>query len=99
MIEKKRIENANIIVGIWIILVNLYFIPFSVLNIINEGGPMGYGLLNFPIILFINLLLITALLSIKKSFRNSLGLLIINLIGAIISIFLLYLMLSTPLMD
>lgn len=67
--------------------------------IVNEGGPMGYGLITLPFSIPINLLLITAGLTFKKKFNKSIGLLIINSIGLIWSLLWLFLLVTTPVLD
>jgi hypothetical protein len=65
----------------------------------STGGAFGYGLLILPISLSINLLLISAGLTFKTKFNNSIGLLIINGIGLFWSLFWLWLFLTTPKID
>jgi|TARA_B110000091_G_C13505614_1_gene346182 hypothetical protein len=92
-------KNINKILGVIIIIVNLYFIPVTLINVKESGGPMGFGLLFLPITLLINLLLIPAYFSFKTKYKNSKFLLIINSIGIIFSFILLWLFLSTPVLD
>ena len=89
-------KNINKILGVIIIIVNLYFIPVTFINVKESGGTMGFGLLFLPITLLINLLLIPAYFSFKTKYKNSKFLLIINSIGIIFSFILLWLFLSTP---
>jgi hypothetical protein len=65
----------------------------------STGGAFGYGLLILPISLSINLLIISAGLTFKTKFNNSIGLLIINGLGLLWSLFWLWLLLTTPKMD
>ena len=82
-----------------LILINLYFIPFSFITIRNSGGPMGYGLLILPISVSINLLLIFSGLTFKKRFNKSVILLFINSIGLVWAVFWFWLLLTTPKID
>jgi len=65
----------------------------------TTGGAFGYGLLILPISLSINLLLISAGLTFKTKFNNSIGLLIINGLGLLWASFWLWLLLTTPKLD
>jgi hypothetical protein len=65
----------------------------------STGGAFGYGLLILPISFSINLLLISAGLTFTTKFNNSIGLLVINGLGLLWSLFWLWLLLTTPKMD
>ncbi|OJV26757.1 MAG: hypothetical protein BGO32_07835 [Bacteroidetes bacterium 37-13] len=69
------------------------------MTIKSTGGAFGYGLLILPISLSINLLLISADLTFKTKFNYSVGLLIINGLGLLWSLFWLWLLLTTSKMD
>lgn len=90
---------ANKVLSILIILINFYFLPFTITTIKNLGGPMGYGLSIIPLSLSINVLLISAFLIFKYRFSKSFLLLVINGIGLIWGLFLLWLLLTVPIMD
>ena len=90
----NKIEFTNIIIGFLIFLANFFFIPFSISIIINGGGPFGFGLIILPPSIIINLFLVSSLFLVKKSVRNSNLMLIINLIGLIFSLIMLYLVLK-----
>lgn len=90
-------KKVNLILGVIIIVVNFYFIPVTFNNLLESGGAMGFGLLIIPFTFIINLLLISAYLSFKSKYSKSKTLLIINLIGIIFSISLLWLLFTTPL--
>jgi len=60
---------------------------------------MGYGLLMLPILLSTNLLLITAGLTFRNKFQNSILLLFINGLGLVWNLFWLWLLLTTSKMD
>ena len=94
-----KLKAINWTISTLVILTNIYFLPFSFVTIKSTGGAFGYGLLILPISLSINLLLISAGLTFKTKFYNSIGLLIINGIGLLWSLFWLWLLLTTPKMD
>jgi hypothetical protein len=68
----------------------------TLVNLKTGGGPWGYGLLTLPLTASINLLIIPAVLILKKQYNSSKVLLIINLIGFLWALFLLYLFLTVP---
>ena len=80
-------------------LLNVYFLPFTIIQILTSGGPMGFGILTIPFTFIINLLLISAYIVLRKKNENSVLLLIINSIGSIFAFLLLLLLLTTPKMD
>lgn len=94
-----KLKTANWTISTLLILTNIYFLPISFVTIKSTGGAFGYGLLILPISLSINLLLISAGLTFKTNFNNSIGLLIINGIGLLWSLFWLWLFLTTPKID
>ena len=79
-----------------LILVNIYFLPLSFVTIKSTSGAFAYGLLILPVSLSINLLLISAGLTFKTKFNNSIGLFIFNGLRLLWSIFWLWLLLTTP---
>ncbi len=89
----------NRIIGILIIITNIYFIPFSYITIKESGGLFNYEILTLLIILSPNLLLITAILSFMNKFKGSFILMIINGIGLSWNIFLLRILLTVPILD
>ena len=94
-----ELNIPNRIIATLIFLTNIYFVPSSYTVIREAGGPMGYGLLMLPILLSTNFLLITAGLTFKDNFKNSIFLLIINGLGLLWNLFWLWLLLTTPKMD
>jgi hypothetical protein len=94
-----EIKKLNWTIATLIILTNLYFIPLNFITVKESGGPMGFGLINLPLLLSTNLLLIPAVLTFNKKFKNSIILLIINGLGIVWNLFWLYLFLTTPKMD
>lgn len=94
-----KLKATNWTISTLLILTNIYFLPFSFVTIKSTGGAFGYGLLILPISLSINLLLISAGLTFKTKFNNSIGLFIINGLGLLWSFFWLWLLLTTPKMD
>jgi hypothetical protein len=94
-----ELNIPNRIIATIIFLTNIYFVPSSYTVIREAGGPMGYGLLMLPILLSTNFLLITAGLTFKDKFKNSIFLLIINGLGLLWNLLWLWLLLTTPKMD
>lgn len=94
-----ELKIINRTIAVIIILTNIYFIPLNYITIKDAGGPMGYGLLMLPILLSTNLLLITAALTFRNKFQNSILLLCINGLGLAWNLFWLWLLLTTPKMD
>lgn len=90
---------ANKILSISIILINFYFLPFTIISIRNLIGSIEYGLSSIPLTLSINLLLISAFLVFKDRFSKSMLLLVINALGLVWGLFVLWLLLTVPLMD
>ena len=83
-----NLSVLNKIISFSIILLNLYFLPLTIKQIYLGGGPMGYGLLIIPFTLTINLFLISAFYSLKKTNEKNITLIIINFIGLILGILL-----------
>jgi hypothetical protein len=99
---KRNLMKLNIlnkIISILIILLNVYFLPFTIIQIYTSGGPMGFGLLTIPITVIINLFLISAYLVFKRKYENSVSLLIVNSICLIFAFILFLLLITTPKMD
>ncbi|SFN99062.1 hypothetical protein SAMN05660413_03350 [Salegentibacter flavus] len=94
-----NVKITNLSISTLLILTNLYFLPYSIILLLNKGGSMGYGLLVLPISLSVNLLLLTSGLTFKKRFNKSIALLIINSLGFIWAAFWLWLFLTTPKID
>jgi hypothetical protein len=88
---KKTIEleirKINKIFSGIIIVVNIFFLPTSIIQINTCGGPMGIGLMILPYTLFINIFLIPAILIFKGKNENKISFLIINSVGIISAIF------------
>jgi hypothetical protein len=88
------ISRRNKIITFLIIIINLYFIPVSI--ILSNGGAKGisYWILSFSIL--INLFFVPAVLSFKKNFEqrvsriNEVGitLIVLMLILGIVSIYI-----------
>jgi len=91
-----KLNNINKIVSILIILLNLYFLPFTIMQIYRSGGPMGFGLMTLPFTILIHLLLISAILIFKKRFENNILFLVLNSFGLIITLLLFFLLITTP---
>jgi hypothetical protein len=81
-----NLRVLNKILSISIILLNLYFLPLTIKQIYFGGGPMGYGLLIIPFTITINLFLISAFYSLKKTNEKNIRLIVINLIGLVLGI-------------
>lgn len=72
--------------SILIIIINLYFLWCTFVIIMDEGGPMGFGIIILPITLSINLLLIPAIININDSQKSNF-LTVINSLGMIWALF------------
>ena len=94
-----ELKVPNRVLATIIILTNIYFVPLNYTVIRDTGGPMGYGLLMLPFLLSTNFLLITAGLTFKDKFKNSIFLLILNGLGLLWNLFWLWLLLTIPKMD
>ncbi|WP_445748056.1 hypothetical protein [Polaribacter sp.] len=92
-------KKINFLLAIILIIVNIYFIPLTIINIKNSGGAMGFGLLLAPFTIFINLFVIPAFIVLKEKYRENKFLFVVNLIGTIFSISLFWLLISTPILD
>ena len=94
-----ELKSINWVLATLIILTNIYFVPLNYTVIRDAGGPMGYGLLMLPVLLSTNFLLITAGLTFRDKFKNSVFLIVINSLGLLWNLFWLWLLLTTPKMD
>jgi hypothetical protein len=94
-----NIKILNKIFAVLIIFLNLYFLPFTIIQIISTGGAMGFGLLAIPFTFSINLLLISAFFALKKKYENNVSIFALNSIGSIIAFVLFILLMITPKMD
>lgn len=92
--RQSRLKTANWTISTLVILTNIYFLLASFLIIKSSGGAFGYGLLVLPISLLTNLLLISAGLTFKAKFNNSVVLLVINSLGLMWALFWFWLFLS-----
>ena len=92
-----ELKKTNRTIAIVIFLTNIYFVPLNFIIIKQAGGPMGYGLLMLPILLSTNLLLITAGLTFRDKFKDSVLLFTINGLGLLWNLF--WLLLTIPKMD
>lgn len=81
--------KSNKIIAWLIIIVNIYFIPVSILIIIWNGGPAGASYWVLPFSILINLFFVPAVLSFKKDYENRVSK--INRIGIIIILLMLIL--------
>ena len=97
--KAMNIKTLNKIFAFLIILLNLYFLPFTIVQIISTGGAMGFGLLAIPFTFSINLLLIPAFFALKKKYENNALIFAFNSIGSIIAFALFILLITIPKMD
>ncbi|WP_044210862.1 hypothetical protein [Flammeovirga sp. OC4] len=84
------ISKANKGTSIFILLLNLYYIPMTLKIIIARGGTWGFGLLVLPIFLTFNLCLISAYHGFRGKNSESFGLLMFNLIASVVGAYILY---------
>ncbi len=73
---------------------NFYYFPLTIKILKSSGGPLGFGVLALPFTGVVNLLLITAILSVFK-YRNNFFMMV-NLLGIIGIALLSYLIYTIP---
>ncbi|RSK49992.1 hypothetical protein [Hymenobacter rigui] len=88
-----RFQYANRVAASLLLLSNCYFLTLGFLTIRSGGGPMGYGLLVLPFLLAAYSFLMPAALAFTRKWRGSLPLFVLNLIGLLYSMCLLYFLL------
>jgi hypothetical protein len=93
------IKIFNKVSALLILLLNLYFIALTFITIKEGGEPMGFGFFTLPITLLINLLVIPALLVLRKKHEKNIGLFIINFVGVCFASLLFLLLIMTPRID
>jgi hypothetical protein len=94
------IRIINRIFASILILFNVgYFIPMSYNTIKTEGGPWGYGLVGLPLILVTHLFLISAVGSWISKNKKPDVFLVFNTAGLIWTLFMFWLLISTPQID
>ena len=87
---------ANRVVAALLFLSNGYFLSLSYTLIRSEGGPMGYGLVLLPFLLATHGLLFPAALAFTRKWSSTTPLFVLNLIGLLYCLCLLYFLLSVP---
>lgn len=98
LIEINNLKTTNWTILTLIFLTNIYFLPFTFIETKSYFRTNSFEFI-LPISLSINLLFITAGLTLKTKFNNSIVLLIFNVLGLLWSLFWLWLLLTTPKMD
>jgi hypothetical protein len=83
-------KKINLFLSITIFILNLYYLPLTVISLYTSGGAMGFGLLFLPFSLIVNCSILTAVVSLKTRFRESKTLLVINLSSILFALFFLY---------
>jgi len=96
---KSYVIAANRTIAVLTFFLNLYYLPVTILNLISQGGPEGWGLLLLPFSISVNLLIATGALAFTQKFKKSIFLLLIQILGFVFASALLFLLLSTPNMD
>lgn len=86
---------TQVVAGL-VLLSNCYFITLSYLTICSVGGPMGYGLMLLPFLLAAHALLAPAALAFFRRWARSKALFVLNLIGLLYSVCLLYFLFFVP---
>ena len=99
MSKTTHIKRLNIILALVVIVLNIYFVRVSTGIIAEEGGTWGLGLPVLAISLPMNLLLIPALLTIKKNWSGNRGLLVLNTFAALWGVFWFYQFITVPYLD
>ena len=82
------IKKFNIIIALFLIFGNIYFLYILIFLIYAGFGTFGYGLLIVPFIIFALLFLIPSISVLKKENHENPVLLLINFVGATYFIFL-----------
>ncbi len=77
---KVKHERTRKYIAILILLSNIFFIRFTILNILTGGGKFGYGLLILPFTFSYHLFIVTALIELLRKRKSKLTL-ILNYIG------------------
>lgn len=86
------ISTLNKILGIFILIANVYYLPVSILILYREGGPMGYEFFALPFTMMINFAILSGILGIK--IPNNIILFMLNLIFSLYIIFITLLILN-----
>ena len=89
---------TNRIVSIFIFVINIYFLPFSFIQIRTFCQTNIFELI-IPISISVNMLLLTAILTFKKRYNKNKWLLFTNIFGMLWALFWLYLLITIPIMD
>lgn len=78
--SKELIKRLNVISGSFIIISNLIlFIPYTIYIIYIGSGTWGFGLLFIPHCIIGTLFLTPAIMSLRKTNRDKIGLLVFNI--------------------
>lgn len=86
-----KISFINKSFALFILLTNIYFVYITFSIIKTEGGTWGYGFLFLPFSLIVNSFIIPALVAFTKGYTNRKFVLVLNSIGTIIIMCLIYL--------
>jgi len=77
------LKTLHKIIAIAILLINVYFLYWTIEIIRTSGGPMGWGLLILPFTVAVNLLIIPAVLSLQKRYEGNDYILTVNAMGLV----------------
>lgn len=79
------------VIAISVIGINLYpCIPDSILIYRTGGGPFGFGIMLIPMLSFLHVTIISAILTFFKDFRSKNRLLLLNVSGLLIGVLYVY---------
>ena len=87
-----KISFINKSFALFILLTNIYFVYITFSIIKNGGGRWGYGFLFLPFSLIVNSFIIPALVAFTKSYTKRKFVLVLNSIGTIMIMCLIYLL-------
>lgn len=86
-----KLKTVNRIIAIVILLANVYCVPVSFLIIKDTGGAMGFGYIILPFLLFLNILIVPAILTFINRFKENQFILCVNSLGILLILFFIWL--------
>jgi hypothetical protein len=90
--DNQRIKNINRILSIFILILSPFFIYLISMMFIEDGGPMGFGYLIFPLFVVYASFIISAIISLFNSNKTNKFYFVMNIIGSIYTVLLLTLL-------
>lgn len=87
--DTKKLKNTNRILSIFILILSPFFMYFTSLIFIKDGGSEGFLYLILPFSILANLFIIPAIITLFKDKFSNKFYFFINIIGCVYSIILL----------